>query len=253
MQGDASHTIPRDISYTNVIRETLIPTSVNKTRKLAVHAFLEDDILELRLPPGSRLTEADLAARFGVSKTPVREALMLLENQLLITHEPYMGATVTMLTASEYVNLVTLLDNVEVPALGTVIAKRNERDVRDVEGLLDVLERSHASGDGVGYRTALQGMHTRMFSIAQNPHLDRIIADLARLSRRYEVAFTHRFADTWQMELDVIRARVAAVKAGDGSWGTSLITDAHTRMQELLVERLGTPELSEHFSSAERH
>lgn len=227
--------------------------ALNKTRKLAVHAILEDDILELRLAPGSRLIEADLAARFGVSKTPVREALMLLENQLLITLEPYMGATVTMLTANEYVNLVTLLDNVEVPALAAVMSKRTEQDVRDLDELLDILERSHLAGDGVEYRSALQEMHTRMFRIAQNPHLDRIVADLARLSRRYEVAFTHRFADTWQMELDVIRARVAAVKAGDDSWGTSPITDAHTRMQELLVERLGTPELSEHFSPAGRH
>ena len=49
-------------------------------------------IAELELPPGSRLVEADLVARFNVSKTPIREAFLQLESNGLIELEPYVGA-----------------------------------------------------------------------------------------------------------------------------------------------------------------
>lgn len=48
-------------------------------------------------PPGARLLESDLAARFGVSRTPVREALRRLESQGVVTHEPRKGAVVARL------------------------------------------------------------------------------------------------------------------------------------------------------------
>ena len=53
------------------------------------------------LEPGSRLTEEDLSRRFGVSRTPLREALKLLTSEGLITIEPNRGATVTALSIDE--------------------------------------------------------------------------------------------------------------------------------------------------------
>jgi len=49
------------------------------------------------LVPGNRLREVEIAERFGISRTPVREALKRLEQQGLVTHEPYHGAVVTVL------------------------------------------------------------------------------------------------------------------------------------------------------------
>ena len=47
------------------------------------------------LPPGLRLTETDLAARFGVSRTPMRQAIARLESEGLLTHDPRRGLSVT--------------------------------------------------------------------------------------------------------------------------------------------------------------
>ena len=71
------------------------------TQKLAVFDRLARMIVELELPPGTRLIEADLAARLNVSKTPIREALLLLESENLVENNPYQGATVTWLAPGE--------------------------------------------------------------------------------------------------------------------------------------------------------
>jgi len=58
-----------------------------------------------RLAPGDRLTETDLATRFGTSRTPVREAIRLLEADGLVTHTPRVGAVIRQLDYAEITEL----------------------------------------------------------------------------------------------------------------------------------------------------
>ena len=67
--------------------------------------------------PGDRLVEADLAARFGVSKTPVREALLTLEGEGLVMLRPHRGAEVSRLSVDEWHDLIFMRDALEVGAL----------------------------------------------------------------------------------------------------------------------------------------
>ncbi len=55
-----------------------------RTAAASIHALLRDDILSLRLEPGSQLNEKDIAAQHGVSRTPVREALLRLSDEGLV-------------------------------------------------------------------------------------------------------------------------------------------------------------------------
>src|SRR5262245_28925844 len=55
-----------------------------QTYKALVHERLERMVLELEFPPGTRLVEAELAERFGVSKTPIREAFLMLQAEGLV-------------------------------------------------------------------------------------------------------------------------------------------------------------------------
>ena len=82
------------------------PASFNmRTYKAAVYESLLRMIGELELPPGRRLVEEELANFFDVSKTPVREALLLLEADGVVKLERYRGATVTWLSLEEYQEL----------------------------------------------------------------------------------------------------------------------------------------------------
>ncbi|MEO0792739.1 MAG: GntR family transcriptional regulator, partial [Pseudomonadota bacterium] len=65
-----------------------------------IFEVVQSEILEGLLQPGDRVKEASLAQRFGLSRTPVREALRRLETRGLLIHEPHRGMVVAKLDAS---------------------------------------------------------------------------------------------------------------------------------------------------------
>lgn len=71
----------------------------------AAYRRLLDEIRRGDLAPGARLRETELAERLGISRTPVREAIRLLEGDDLVTHQPRLGATVRRLEQAEVVEL----------------------------------------------------------------------------------------------------------------------------------------------------
>lgn len=82
----------------------------SKRRQLwqAVYEPVRRDIIELKLPPGVHLREAELAERFGVSKTPVREALSQLSKDGLVEILTYRGAVITGYTHTDLVEVYQL-------------------------------------------------------------------------------------------------------------------------------------------------
>ena len=68
--------------------------------KIDIFETLQNEILEGQLQPGHRVKEAELADRFGLSRTPIREALRRLETRGLLVHEPYRGRVVAQLEES---------------------------------------------------------------------------------------------------------------------------------------------------------
>src|SRR5436305_6753652 len=97
--------------------------------------------------PGDRLVEADLAARFGVSKTPVREALLTLEGEGLVTLRPHRGAEVSRLSVDEWHDLIFVRDALEVGALEDIVASMTDAHFDTAERHLAEMEAAVAEGD----------------------------------------------------------------------------------------------------------
>jgi DNA-binding GntR family transcriptional regulator len=105
-----------------------------------VHAALREAITSGRLEPGARVKQEQIAAELGVSRTPVREALHLLEREGLIRLVPRRGAIVQGFTAADVRELYELRELLEPAAaeLATVRATRDERQaVQRLAGLTD--------------------------------------------------------------------------------------------------------------------
>jgi DNA-binding GntR family transcriptional regulator len=84
-----------------------------KTRAEDIRLQLADEIVLGRIPPGERLDEAGLAARFGVSRTPIREALRQLTVMGLVDSRPHRGVIVTEITAEKLAELFELMTELE--------------------------------------------------------------------------------------------------------------------------------------------
>src|ERR1700756_2389197 len=96
--------ISRSLSVQNVNSET---TQVEKTPTVVIRK-IRDAILDEIFKPGEWLPELDLATRFQVSRSPVREALLALEKEGTVITEPYKGAVVKPLSPEEVLDIAEL-------------------------------------------------------------------------------------------------------------------------------------------------
>ena len=88
-----------------------------KNREEMVYESLKQDILDLELKPGQLLKETELCQRFGVSRTPVRDALRLLQEQGFVLTVPYKGIYVTLLNLSNIKQMIYMRVAVETMVL----------------------------------------------------------------------------------------------------------------------------------------
>src|SRR4051794_37742517 len=80
-----------------------------QTRTESLRLKLEEEILGGRMKPGQKLDEEELAARFGMSRTPVREALKAIAASGLIEIRPHQGAYIAVLSARGIIEMVELM------------------------------------------------------------------------------------------------------------------------------------------------
>ncbi|MEO1693818.1 MAG: GntR family transcriptional regulator [Pseudomonadota bacterium] len=101
-------------------------------RRPDVYEQIQADILDGVLRPGHRVKEAELAARFGLSRTPVREALRQLETRGLLTHQPHRGMVVAGLDASAVAELYTMREVLDGVAAGLAAQHATDIEIADM-------------------------------------------------------------------------------------------------------------------------
>lgn len=143
----------------------------------AYHRLL-DDIRQGSLAPGTRLREQDLARRFGVSRTPIREAIRQLEADGLVIHVPRVGAAVRSLEHAEVMELYEMRAVLEGTAAR--LAARGAADLELAE-LASLNEEMRAAGDDAARHYRLnQQFHRALMDAARNRFLSASMAALGR-------------------------------------------------------------------------
>lgn len=100
-------------------------------------------IIDGSIPPGSRLTEESISTDMGISRGPVREALRDIENEGLVTVEPYKGAVVVELSSRELTEvLMPVRWILEEHAMRVLLAKLDEATVDRLEALVEAMRRA---------------------------------------------------------------------------------------------------------------
>jgi DNA-binding GntR family transcriptional regulator len=213
-----------------------------RTYKSAVYETLYELIQHLELPPGERLVEADLSTRFRVSKTPIREALVMLAKDGLVEVVPHVGATVSWLTLEDYEQNLFILDAIELPALRLVADRATAEDLADWEQRVRKIERAFRRGRSRDYRTLILQLHQELFTAAGYPRLVEIITEIQRALYRYGVVFVDSSPQDRAGELEVVTQRVELLRKHDPDGAAELIRTRHAEMFESARERVARPD-----------
>jgi DNA-binding GntR family transcriptional regulator len=151
-----------------------------------VHQELLGLILQGELAPGQRLRDTELAQRLGVSRTPVREALMRLEREGFIASHLHQGFSVKPLSEEEIRDVYPLVGMLECAALEGL----PEPSPAKLDQLGQLSGALHQAGTDPQRRIELdQAWHQVLIAECGNQHLARILGDLKRILFRYEYAF----------------------------------------------------------------
>ena len=148
------------------------------------HAYeqLRAAIVENRYSPGQRLIEARVAAEYGLSRTPVREALRMLEAEGLVVSERHRGAMVRPLSATEVVDFYGLRIRLESYAVELAAVRASEEQLGELAEAADAFGavRRDVDVDSVeGVRrlhTANRRFHDGILAAAQHRRLDALLA-----------------------------------------------------------------------------
>ena len=222
------------------------------TYKRAAYEAIRDMIVELEIPPGARLVESDLAARLRVSKTPIREAIALLETDSLVYIAPYRGATVRWLSRQEMEEQRFLIDAVELPAFPLVVERIGKQTLAELGRIIRQMRRARAKSDGPAFRRLTALTHEIMFRPVGYPRLERFVeVRLGPVGLRYDRVFVDNFPDTWDLMLDLAVGRYELIRDGDPEGAATLVRRLRDQIGELNRSRYGHELVAPYFQDGE--
>ena len=129
------------------------------------------------LPPGSDHLEAELADRFGMSRTPVREAALILESQGLVELRPRKGVRILPVSANDMREIYDVLTELESLAAGQAAQQSYQnRDLEGLERAINDMDRAIASADLEAWAKADDRFHTELVRLGKNSRIEAIVA-----------------------------------------------------------------------------
>jgi len=138
------------------------------------------------LTPGQRLVETELAGRYATSRGAVREALVLLSNEGLVSRERNRGAWVRPVTLEEAIEITEARAVLEGLCAAKAAAAATRADHRELRATGKKMTEAVRGGDVVAYNTASQHVHMRVREIAQQQTVAGILERLRYKSVRYQ-------------------------------------------------------------------
>jgi DNA-binding GntR family transcriptional regulator len=180
-----------------------------------LEAELKRAIVCLEIPPGTRLSEADIADRHGVSRQPAREALIGLSRMRLVEVLPQRGTVVTKISVSRLMQARFVREAVE-----TAVVRRAceafDRDARErIEGFIDLQARFASEGDHDTFQRYDELFHVALAEGAGCPLAWEVVRDIkTHMDRLCQLTLFD--AATMLALVEQHRAIMAAIDAADG-------------------------------------
>lgn len=150
---------------------------------------LREAILKGELKPGERLMELQLAAKLGVSRTPIREAIRMLEQEGLAVTIPRKGAEVAKMTEKDMEDVLEIREALDELAAKIACTRITEEQLAALEGIRDEFVESTRSCDVKRIAEADVGFHDVIYEATGNPKLVNMLNNLREQIYRYRVEY----------------------------------------------------------------
>jgi DNA-binding GntR family transcriptional regulator len=207
-------------------------SSLSRTVKSSLAESLRDEILLGELIPGQHLRLEEIAGRYDISTTPVREALRELEAEGLVTIFPHRGAVVTKLSSDELQDIYDIRATLEEMATRLAVPHITENILAQLLAYIEEMD-SHI-GELVTLVKLNHKFHITLYAASGRRHLCELTSMLRFRTQHYLHAFITSMGGMPQAQVDH-RAILAACKKKDADRAASLIYEHVIHVGQAIV------------------
>jgi DNA-binding GntR family transcriptional regulator len=192
-----------------------------------VHERLRAAILGGDIPPGQATSQLVLSREFGVGRTPLREALRMLQHEGLVVSEPNRRVRIAELSVVDLEELYTMRISLEAVATRMTVPSLTAEDHAEIEGLMAQMDHLAETGSPKLCPTH-RAFHCRFVSGA-GPRPMELMCQLFDHAERYRRIYEGRDAAKWSTRRPEHRAIIDAAKSGDGEATADMLAVHYVR------------------------
>nr|WP_239565165.1 GntR family transcriptional regulator [Brevibacillus fulvus] len=186
-----------------------------------------------KLSPNEHLVETKLAEEFHTSRAPIREALLMLEKERLVTRVPHHGFVVKKFSKKEIHQLYDATFRLEEIAMAKAVENVTDHDIQQLEEILAGQWAAIESDDIVSYYSLNEKFHETIFAIANNEFLAEMHHSLRKSSRPLSVLNMGQ-GRNMHASYEEHRRQLDALKLRDKEAGIQAIRDQESRSLKTL-------------------
>lgn len=213
------------------------PIERHQTLREKILETIRDAILKGTMKPGERVSEPELAERFGISRTPIREAFRQLESEGYLEVIPRKGAVVASLSERDVEEFYAIKIILEGFAARMAAEKLSAKDIERLESINERLQQIAKEGDVKTFFRVHNEFHEVFIKAAGNEKLYEMINHLVLRFKRLRLA---SLSQPGRMEISVEEHRnmIQAFKNHDGERADNLVRHAATIGADVLIQSL---------------
>ncbi|MBW1736909.1 MAG: GntR family transcriptional regulator [Deltaproteobacteria bacterium] len=203
----------------------------------AIAEGIKEDIISGYYRPGDRLVEAELAAKYDSSKTPVKEALRYLNGIGFVEVVPYKGAIVTKMDKNDVISLYKIQSVLEALAAREALPNLGKADYDKMETYAGLLENYYREGKKDKYEKANLMFHSVVWGGLDNRNLIDLIITIREKLQRYR-PITRRYPEKFKELVAEHRKMIHVLKEKDVNRAEKMVRRHYEKNAEIIVSIL---------------
>jgi len=203
-----------------------------------VHDRLRDEILRGNIAAGATTSQVSLAKELKVGRTPLREALRMLQREGLVISEPNRRVRIAELSADDAEELYIMRIALEAVAIRLTVPTLGSDGIAELEGYMAQMDHYMKAGDMAGFRVPHRAFHARLVEGAG----ERVAVTIAQLfdhGERYRLAYGGSSPDVWPIRRAEHREILDAAAAGDSEHAAERLVAHYASTAARIFDALG--------------
>jgi DNA-binding GntR family transcriptional regulator len=216
----------------------VLPPNTRDGQHLAlIYEQLRSAILLGELPPGEAISQATLARDFNAGRTPLREALRMLQHEGLVVSEPKRRVRIAGLSGDDAEELYIMRISLEAVGIRLTVPTLTSNDLAEFEGVMAQMDHFMRMDDRVGFAAPHRRFH-HMLLAAAGPRSIVTVAQLFDHAERYRLRFGANTRNVWEERRSEHRGILEAVLEGDADLAAERLVEHYLHTALLIFAAL---------------